>query len=69
MRGTHRIHGHQDSAVAVPREDGGCHFVVEGQALGNDFCGVVVAMFESARVSNRRMSSPSSACRCSAATD
>jgi hypothetical protein len=35
MRRTHRIHGNQDSAVAVPRDNGGCHFVVEGKALGN----------------------------------
>src|ERR1035438_2212643 len=39
MRGTHRIHGNQDSAVAVPRKNGGCHFMVESKALGNDFPG------------------------------
>jgi hypothetical protein len=46
MRGTHRIHGNQDSALAVPRDNGGCHFMVEGEALGNDFCGVIGAMLE-----------------------
>jgi len=46
LRGTHRIHGNQDSALAVPRDNGGCHFMIEGKALGNDVCGVVGAMLE-----------------------
>jgi len=46
MRGTHRIHGDQDSAIAVPRDNGGCHFMIEGKAQGNDVCGVVGAMLE-----------------------
>ena len=44
--GTHRIHGNQDSAVAVPGDDWGCHCMVEGKALGNDVCSVVGAMLE-----------------------
>ena len=36
LRGTHRIHRDQDSAVVVPRDDGGRHFMVEGQPLGDD---------------------------------
>ena len=46
MRGTHRIHRNQDSAVAVPRQDGRCHFMVESQALGNDVRGVIGAMLQ-----------------------
>ena len=45
-RGTHRIHGNQDSAVAVPRDNRGGHLVVEGQALSNDVRGVVGAMLQ-----------------------
>ena len=44
--GAHSIHRHQDSAVAVPREDGRGHIVVEGQPLGNDVCSVIGAMLE-----------------------
>ena len=36
----------QDSAVAVPRDDEECHFMVEGKALGNDVWRVVRAMLE-----------------------
>ena len=36
----------QDSAVAVPRDDGGCHLMVEGKALGNDLGRVVGAMLQ-----------------------
>ena len=46
MRETHRIHRDQDDAVAVPREDGGRHVMVEGQALGNDVWRVVGAMLQ-----------------------
>src|SRR2546421_4653275 len=46
LRGTHRIHGDQDPAVAVPRDDGSRHLVVESQALGNDLWSVVGAMLK-----------------------
>jgi len=45
-RGTHRIHRYQDPAVPVPRDDGGCHVMVNSKALGNDLCRVVGAMLE-----------------------
>ena len=46
IRGTHRIHGNQDSAVTVPCNNWGCHFMVKSKALGYDFPGVVGAMLE-----------------------
>src|ERR1019366_9562916 len=36
----------QDSAAAVPRDDGGCHFLVKSKALGDDVRRVVGAMLE-----------------------
>jgi hypothetical protein len=38
LRGPHRFLGNQASPVAVPRDNGGCHFMVEGKALAIDIC-------------------------------
>ena len=66
LRGTHRIHRNQDSAVAVPREDGGCHFLVKSKALGNDVWRVVGAMLERGPREQPAHEFGVAACKCSA---
>ena len=57
LRGTHRIRRDQDPAVETPQDDGGCRFVVEGEALGDDVWRLVGAILSAARAHRRRMSS------------